>query len=142
MSKKGIRAIRMQRIPEEFSRPHIYEQILLTRPQRTPARARLELSSSRTLQGRFTSLLVTCLVTMVVLETIYLVVEESIDAGRDPDEPEHSLVLPGQLLACLNLGVAPELSICALFVLLFSNLLVGQFWLFGFVVEDLIIMSW
>ena len=141
MSKKGIRAIRMQRIPEEFSRPHIYEQILLTRPQRTPARARLELSSSRTLQGRFTSLLVTCLVTMVVLETIYLVVEESIDAGRDPDEPEDGLVLAGQLLASLNLGVAPE-SICAFFVLLFSNLLVGQFWLFGFVVEDLIIMSW
>ena len=116
MSKKGIRAIRMQRIPEEFSRPHIYEQILLTRPQRTPARARLELSSSRTLQGRFTSLLVTCLVTMVVLETIYLVVEESIDAGRDPDEPEDGLVLTGQLLASLNLGIAPE-SICAFFVL-------------------------
>ena len=77
---------------------------------------------------------------MVVLETIYLVVEESIDAGRDPDEPEDGLVLTGQLLASLNLGVAPE-SICAFFVL-FSNLLVGQFWLFGFVVEDLIIMSW
>ena len=45
---------------------------------------------------------------MVVLETIYLVVEESIDAGRDPDEPEHSLVLTGQLLASLDLSVAPE----------------------------------
>ena len=78
---------------------------------------------------------------MVVLETIYLVVEESIDAGRDPDEPEDGLVLTGQLLASLNLGVTPE-SICAFFVLLFSNLLVGQFWLFGFVVEDLNLMSW
>ena len=55
----------------------------LTRPQRTPASARLELSSSRTLHGRFTSLLVTLIIMMmvmtVVLETTYQVIEASID---------------------------------------------------------------
>ena len=54
---------------------------IFTRPQRTPASARLELSSSRTLHGRFTSLLVTLMMmmTMVMLEATNLVVEESID---------------------------------------------------------------
>ena len=84
------------------------ERRFFTRPQRTPARARLELSSSRTLHGLFTSLLVTCLMRMVALETTYLVIEESIDEGRDPDESEDSLVLTGQLLASLDLSVAPE----------------------------------
>ena len=43
--------------------------------------ARSELSSSRTLHGLFTSLLVTCFITMlVVLDTMfYLVIEESVD---------------------------------------------------------------
>ena len=42
----------------------------------------MELSSSRTLHGRFTSLLVTLMMTMmtmVMLQMTYLVVEESID---------------------------------------------------------------
>ena len=72
--------------------------------------ARSELSSSRTLHGLFTSLLVTCFITMlVVLDTIfYLVIEESVDERRDPDEAEDSLVPAGQLLASLNLCVAPD----------------------------------
>ena len=89
---------------------------MLTRPQRTPASARLELSSSRTLHGRFTSLLVTLIMimitmmVMVVLETTYLVIEESIDERRNPDEAEDGFVATSQLLTSLNLCVAPHFT--------------------------------
>ena len=99
-----------------------------TRPQRTPAIARLELSSSRTLHGRFTSLLVTCLTMRMVVLMTYLVIEESVDERRDPDESEHSLVSPGQLLTALQFCVAPD-SGCAGWTVLAA------------IVEDLIITS-
>ena len=99
-----------------------------TRPQRTPAIARLELSSSRTLHGRFTSLLVTCLTMRMVVLMTYLVIEESVDERRDPDESEHSLVSTGQLLTALQFCVTPD-SGCAGWTVLAA------------IVEDLIITS-